>query len=228
MTDNKESLRIYIAVDPTKVSRCKWCGTTQSEKWKGNQYGAIFCSTECSLANYANRTLVFYPLLVFAPLILSIGKPIFLGAFLGALALFALLWSPLLFFGGAGLYQRRRIPKDSRRDDIPIDVAMLKAMSSTVLCPRCDANIDVSKVGKDMTYTCEYCGASGKVEIMNTSQSSTKPFTLFHEKSDDSAKKTLRVRCTLCGAVYAYKKSSVSEGLLVCQNCGKAFKIEAT
>jgi transcription elongation factor Elf1 len=229
LVDDKEPLRIYIAVDPTKVSRCKWCGTTQSEKWKGDQYGGIFCSTECSLAYYANMTLVSYPLLtIFFPLAFSSGISVSLGALLPFFALFALLFSPLLCFGGAGTYQRMHIPKDSRRDDVPIDVAMLKAMSSTVLCPRCDANIDVSKVGKDMTYTCEYCGVSGTIEIMNTSQSSSRPFSLVHKESDDSAKESLRVKCTLCGAVYSYKKSSVSEGSLVCQNCGKSFKIAAT
>ena len=228
MVDSKESIRIYVAVDPTKVSRCKWCGTIQSEKWIGDRYGGVFCSTECSFAYYANKTLVSYPLLViFVPLFFWFGIPVSLGTLLPAFALFALLFSPLLCFGGAGHYQRRHISKDSRRDDVPIDVAMLKAMSSTVLCPRCDANLDVSKVGKDMTYTCEYCGASGTVEIMTTSQSLSGPFSLVH-KEPDSAKESLRVRCTNCGAVYSYKKSSVSEGSLVCQNCGKSFKIEAT
>ena len=48
------------------------------------------------------------------------------------------------------------------------------------------------------------------------------------EKPVKYDEKLLRARCPNCGAVYAYKKSSVSEGLLVCQNCGKAFKIEGT
>jgi predicted Zn finger-like uncharacterized protein len=230
LVDNKESLRIYIAVDPKKVSRCKWCGTTQSDNWIGGRYGGIYCSTQCSLAYSANRTflsfLVF--LVILFPIIFGTGYPIHIGSLLYGYALLAVLFSPLACFGGIGHYYRRHIPEDSRRDDVPIDIAMLKAMSSAVLCPRCDANIDVSKVGADRIYTCDYCGASGPIEIMNTSQSSSEPFSLVHNESDDSSKKTLRVKCPNCGAVYVYKKSSVSEGSLKCQNCDKTFKVEAT
>jgi transcription elongation factor Elf1 len=230
LVDNKESLRIYIAVDSKKVSRCKWCGTTQSDNWIGGRYGGIFCSTQCSLAYSANGTLLSFLVLlvVLFPILFGTGYPIPIGVLLYGFAILAVIFIPLTCFGGIGYYYRMHIPKDSRRDDVPIDVAMLKTMSSAVLCPRCDANIDVSKVGADRIYTCDYCGASGTIEIMNTSQSSSRPFSLSHEGPDDSTKESIRVRCTLCGAVYSYKKSSVSEGSLTCQNCGKTFKIDAT
>jgi hypothetical protein len=170
--DSKESLRIYIAVDPTKVSRCKWCGTTESRSlmgWRGSNWGGVYCSTACSLADYANRTLLIYPILVaLVSFVFMRGFPISLDAYLIGIAIFAVLFSPLICFGGVGQYYRRNIPKGSRRNDVSLDTALLQVMPSTVLCPRCDANIDVTKVGEDKVYTCDYCGASGTIEIVKT------------------------------------------------------------
>ena len=100
---------------------------------------------------------------------LMIGAPINLDALLIGFAIFALLFSPLLCFGVDGYYHCKNRLKDSRRDDVSLDTVLLRAMPSAVLCPRCDANIDVPKVGDNMVYTCDYCGASGTIEVLKTS-----------------------------------------------------------
>ena len=158
--DSKESLRIYIAVDPAKVARCKWCGGTESKNWTGDNMSGIYCSDECRFADQSNCILLFF--VISMPLALVISGP-------AGLFLFSVLLSPMLVCGGIGQYHRRTIAKDSRRKDVSIDTAMLQAVSSAVLCPKCDANIDVTKVGDDRVYTCDYCGASGTIEVVKTS-----------------------------------------------------------
>ena len=167
MTDTQESLRIYIAVDPTKVARCKWCGRTEAEGWLGSHAG-IYCSNECSLAEYANRTLLGFLIMIIVFPVLILRVPMNLYDFALGSVISMVLFSPLLCFSAAGWNQRKRTPKDSQRDDVSIELTMLRALSSAVLCPRCDANIDVTRVDEDRVYTCDYCGASGTIEVVQT------------------------------------------------------------
>lgn len=119
----------------------------------------IYCSDECKFADQANCTILLF--LFAIPFALAISE-------LVGLLFFCVLISPILICGAIGQYHRRTIPKGSRRDDVPIDTTMLQAVSSAVLCPKCDANIDVRKVGEDRVYTCDYCGASGTIEVIKT------------------------------------------------------------
>jgi predicted Zn finger-like uncharacterized protein len=71
------------------------------------------------------------------------------------------------------------------------------------------------------------------IQILNflTLIAAARPFTVVlrpRESIVEHEEKLLRARCPNCGAVYAYKESSVSEGSLKCQNCGKVFKVETT
>jgi hypothetical protein len=80
-----------------------------------------------------------------------------------------LLFSPFLYWGLIGLKRKKIIAKDSRRNDTPLDTALLKSISSAVFCPRCNAKIDVRKASEDRIFNCEYCGASGTIEVVKTS-----------------------------------------------------------
>jgi len=173
MKENREPLRVFVTVDPTKIVRCKWCGVAQSENWQHTQVG-VFCSTACYDAERADvRIGVFFSLVILlafpvamiaqlSPLAFAIGLPVLI-----------LAVSPILYCGAVGRDLRKKVPRDSRRDDVTSDLALLKAISSGVSCPKCSANIDVRKIGTDRVYNCEYCGASGTVEVVKTSTTTT-------------------------------------------------------
>lgn len=57
------------------------------------------------------------------------------------------------------------IPKGSRSNIGVSEVSLLQKISAPVDCPNCDAKIDLTNVGADMIYNCQYCGAKGVVEI---------------------------------------------------------------
>jgi len=111
----------------------------------------------------------FLVVVIFAPIWTAIRGPIDPTSIIISFLMASVLLSPVLCCSAIGQYHRTTIPKGSRRDDVSIDLARLKAVSSVVLCPKCDANIDIAKVGDDMVYTCDYCGASGTIEVLKTS-----------------------------------------------------------
>lgn len=133
MKENRESLPIYITVDPTKILRCKWCGVVESEEWQHTRYG-VYCSQDCFYADQVDGSS--FPVLYY--------------------------WAKV------GMNRQKEVPRDSRRDDVSSDVALLKTISSGISCPRCNGNIDIRKIGTDRVYNCEYCGASGTIEVVKT------------------------------------------------------------
>jgi hypothetical protein len=75
--------------------------------------------------------------------------------------------SPMMIFGFAGRGFRKDIPKGSRKTAGRLsELAMLRAATSKVSCPKCNANIDLKAVREDRVYSCEYCGASGTIKIL--------------------------------------------------------------
>ena len=168
MKESSEFHPIYIAVDSSKVARCKWCGRVESEHWEKTQ-GAIYCSGDCRLADGAISNAVGCLLyMIIAPLYLTPLLIHMLGVGFSLAYLPILGMVPVLYFGLKGLHVRRNITRGSRRDEKPTELALLRSVASTVTCPKCDGNIDLTKVGEDMVYTCEYCGASGTIEILQT------------------------------------------------------------
>ena len=131
----------------------------------------MYCSKECNLASQANDFISgFVMIVVFIPIMLTMGGPRYLSIIIIGSAIVIAMFSPLLYCGLVGHSHRRKIPKGSRRNQVSSDMALLKAMSSAVLCPRCDANLDVTKVGQDRVFTCDYCGASGTIEILQANK----------------------------------------------------------
>jgi len=168
MKDTNEPLRIYVAVDSTKVFRCRWCGSAESDAWFETQYGT-FCSGECYDASQAyDRISVYSCFLIIFVGSFAVMETLWPGTLIIALPAYLLLSSPYLCCVKESWDSRKRIPRNSRKDTTSLDLSLLKAMTSGVLCPRCSANIDIRKVGKDKVYNCEYCGASGTIELVKT------------------------------------------------------------
>ncbi len=171
LKDGERSDNIYVVVDSSKVARCKWCGITESEKWIPGQNG-LFCSRGCSYASTGLQGLFMF--------IFSIAFSLFfvgLGTMIGSAGpavfpslvflSFALL---SLFVYVQGVTHRSSMPKNSRADDVPLDTALLRTVSASVNCPRCDANLDLRKIGEDRVFMCGYCGATGTVRIIDRSE----------------------------------------------------------
>ena len=171
MSKNDHELpRLHIIVDSSKVIRCKWCGTTQSEHWLSTEYGSFFCSTTCAKAFGSEKYWwCLTPLVFIIPLF---GVIFFLASgreqqYVGSVGL---LTCGILLLMAWCTYEDRHYAKDvpynSRKDEESLDVSLLKAVASNIECPNCDGNIDLSKVTEDMVYHCEYCGADGIIEIV--------------------------------------------------------------
>jgi uncharacterized Zn-finger protein len=44
------------------------------------------------------------------------------------------------------------------------------------------------------------------------------------QEATDSVEVLSRIKCSYCGAIYAYNLDSIVNGEVVCQNCGKSFR----
>ena len=176
MKENREPLRVYVAVDPAKILRCMWCGIALSEDWRHTEYGiyyskgryATYCSRGCHDAGRVNERILGSLSIVFMSAIILPSVQLSPGAFIIVVAVAVLVSCPFLYYAKVGRDLQKKVPRNSRRDDVSSDIALLKAISSGVSCPICNANIDVRKIGTDRVYNCDYCGASGTVEIVKT------------------------------------------------------------
>ena len=178
MTTDKDSPQLFVAVDASKVARCNWCGTLQSDNWKEIRTG-IYCSNGCADASNNQRLLASICIaIVAAPIVLLLPVPTGLFTAMQRPMIFTFVgvlvfpFFVILIYGLVSEYRRVRIyknevPKASRMDE-GIEELVLVRSAKHVECPNCDGNIDLSKVKADMIYHCEYCGASGKVEILKT------------------------------------------------------------
>jgi hypothetical protein len=67
-----------------------------------------------------------------------------------------------------GMRWRTKVPAHSREDDELQEIGILRGIAAVVKCPSCDAALDLNKVYSDMTFTCDYCGATGTIELVKT------------------------------------------------------------
>jgi hypothetical protein len=168
LKESNESHSIYIAVDSKKVARCDWCGTAESENWWKYQR-QIFCSANCTSAAKARDDLTLgFVGMVIGPLIAIPFAYVSLALGIGFATLVMILASVLVIAGRKGLDLQQKIVRGSRKQEKPTGLTLLRSVASTVSCPNCDGNIDLTKVSEDMVYTCGYCGASGTIEILQT------------------------------------------------------------
>ncbi len=168
MEERSDLPHMYIAVDPSKLMRCDWCGTLESENWIRYENG-VYCSATCKSAVDS---------IVTPGLVLLCVVPIFLVAVITAITssiegmafLLVMLFAGIfcLCFYLEGKKSAALVPQSSRRTEIQDDISLLKAIMTHIECPNCDGNIDIDEIGKDQIYHCGYCGASGVVEITFT------------------------------------------------------------
>jgi len=153
--------RHYIAVDRKRVMRCKWCGSTESERWitaeNDSWISGPYCSVPCKNADRAYDKLGFA---VFLAIVFSLS---FFTDFdwlsdILLVLMFVLPMSIICIIGplawgwvnlSAGRKARAAIPKNSRRVDKVFDTRYL-------LCENCHAPLEQTD-GKTATK-CMYCG----------------------------------------------------------------------
>jgi hypothetical protein len=168
MKESNESHPIYIIADSKKIAKCDWCGTTESMDWQKYR-DKIYCSTDCLRAGQARNNLsVGLCLVVVLPCMWAVMTFPFVGIGFGLSIMMILLGCPYLIYGQEGRDIQKRITQGSKTQETPTELTLLRSVTSTVSCPKCDGNIDLTKVSEDMAYTCEYCGVSGAIEILQT------------------------------------------------------------
>ncbi|MGY5876593.1 MAG: hypothetical protein RTU30_12665 [Candidatus Thorarchaeota archaeon] len=160
--DNPDDSRFSVTIDDSDIARCRWCGTTNVSFLRTPTLS--FCSRDCMFAatytrdTRATRCFLFLllPVALFASLAIFYG-PLFF------------IFAGIFLFAMVGLFYQKyravkfaeRVPKDSRRDE----GTRMRGMPHSIECPSCMANIDITKLGPDRIYKCEYCGDTGVVDI---------------------------------------------------------------
>ena len=167
MREGEQSDRIYVVVDSSRIARCKWSGIIESESWQFSE-GESFCSSGCLRAERAQSMFLGFILAaVSTPILLMTAGPMYLSTVVNGSLLIMMVGSPLLILGMMGMAYRMSVPRDSRRNEVLFDTALLRTVSTSVTCPRCDANLDLRSIGKDRVYVCGYCGATGTISVID-------------------------------------------------------------
>jgi hypothetical protein len=174
IADDKGTGRIHIILDAAKVNRCSWCGIPISDEWVVGRDGS-FCSQDCLNKSWNEKRsnlfnvcgwLAILQTLVFPAFLLIVGLQ-FLPFVAISILIMILVLVCLHQFIRENLEISDKIdrPKDSRRNIGISEVSLLRSISNPVECPNCDGLIDLANIGEDMVYHCQYCGASGVLEI---------------------------------------------------------------
>ena len=174
--NNKDSYRIHIILDASRVNRCAWCGSPVSDHWISGE-GGSYCSEECLKEWWRDRnsaticipacmTIVMPPLLLAiwftdSPFMDDTQKLLIVG--FGSVMLAILSIITISFYKDQ--IHRTDRPKGSRRNIGVSEASLLRNISTSIECPNCDATIDLNSVGEDMIYHRHYCGANGVIEI---------------------------------------------------------------
>jgi len=166
LREGERSDNIYVVVDSFKIARCAWCGIMESKNWRVSQYG-LYCSTKCANANGATLLAVLFVLFVLLSLSVLIASRF---AGIGASLYILMIGVPALVCSLQGTMHRKSVPRNSRASEVSRDAALLRTVSASVNCPRCDGNLDLRKIGNDGIYVCGYCGATGAVRIIDRSE----------------------------------------------------------
>jgi len=108
----------YIALDRSKIVRCKWCGTVESSSWKSSGSTKIYCSNDCLFADSLETNtlggfcIFILPIVLFLPFMGLPGS-----SFLNLIPMYGTFWiMALVFFYLVfrGYNTRTRRPKNSR------------------------------------------------------------------------------------------------------------------
>ncbi|MGY5853193.1 MAG: hypothetical protein RTU92_06470 [Candidatus Thorarchaeota archaeon] len=159
--DDTDDSRFSITRDDSEISRCHWCGTTSVSFLSTPTVS--FCSMDCMFAatysreSRATRCWLFMiiPIGLFAALAIFYGPLFYVFAGIFIVAMISLYYQKY-----RAVKYAEQVPKDSRRD-----VGTLRATPRSIECPSCMGIIDITQLGPDRVYKCEYCGDTGVVEI---------------------------------------------------------------
>jgi len=84
---------------------------------------------------------------------------------LGNLFLIPAVLIPAYLSIGGRRSREQAIPQGSRANEQPSLLSLLKSRFPFVKCPSCDEQLNLSIVGEDRIYQCQYCDATGVLEI---------------------------------------------------------------
>lgn len=173
LADEKDLPRLHVILDASKVKRCDWCGSAQSEDWRVSDLGT-FCSEECSKASTAGgfsfSVFVLFVTIAMFLVVLVLPDSVF-GSTPRVFAVAGFMGFVVMMVGVTySDYKDRRyaleIPKGSRSHVGVSQISLLQRVSAAIECPKCHGNLVMEDIGEDMVYTCRYCGASGMIEIV--------------------------------------------------------------
>jgi ribosomal protein S27AE len=163
----------FITVEKIRMSRCLWCGTLESQDWiEAGRSPGYYCSRDCARAGNVEfrqkRIRILKPCGIILVLVGIVTIPLF-----NFDLVFTVITSGISMLGDV-VYRTREIskgqeimshvPKDSRKDDRPLDLVLLERAKISALCPNCGANLFLAKIGPDRIFKCVYCGAEGIIE----------------------------------------------------------------
>ena len=166
MGERSDLPRLYVAVNPSKLVRCTWCGTLESVRWEHTK-GGTFCSDTCQKAAEISTECVQCQcfcsiIMIVICSVVGIEFGIIVSSFLVPIGVLMLLEDR------RGKQAALKVPKNSRRKYGLDEFSVLKTIVKHVECPNCDGIIDLTKIEADRIYHCGYCGATGIVEIAHT------------------------------------------------------------
>lgn len=172
MAKEKDIHRLQLLLDASKIERCIWCGTQQSDTWFDSPEG-FYCSSDCMKASRTQNQRFWQAmcvlLFVSSVLIYLATGPFFSFDRRLETVAFGISITLYLIMLYLAISQYRKyesaVPKNSRRGVRPTGVSLLRKISEPVECPKCGAKIDLANIGDDLIYHCQYCGANGVVEI---------------------------------------------------------------
>ncbi len=162
---------IYVVVDTSRAAKCAWCKSIESKNWKSTTEGKLFCCSKCRDAYYCeNRQYITIFMLVAGVvcLLIYLSDPESPNAF-------RVLFPSLMFLSFAvgtipfifiGYSHAKKVPQYSRRAILSAEHVFARRISNPIDCPNCMGKLDLSKIQREMVYCCEYCGATGAVEVV--------------------------------------------------------------
>ena len=172
MVGDWDSHGVYPGGNPARIERCLWCGTTDMHDWN-SIWGRRYCSTNCLRAGEARLRLaaaVCCQLVIVVPLAQLYMESLSFSPWVnsGFVLFFPIFEAPafgLFVVSLMGISQQSKIPQDSRRDSPSLNPEMVTSFASENNCPNCGAVLDPRRIGNDMTFKCDSCGASGTLKL---------------------------------------------------------------
>jgi uncharacterized Zn-finger protein len=162
LSDNPDLPRLYVVLEATEQARCSWCGTISPRtEWSRGIGGKVYCSNECRISGDGPAWILIvvffipiglYPFLLFIP-----------AAEIIIIMMTALVVLLLSYYTRET--RKKASPKGSRRDEQLSEMALLQSRLQLVKCPMCNKNLNLSIVKEDGVFHCQYCDATGVLEI---------------------------------------------------------------